>query len=56
MDSYRDVVRDFWRGQSSIAEFALRFTGSSDLVRSSGRARAVRLDQLRHRPRRLYAA
>jgi isoamylase len=34
---YRDVVRDFWRGQSSIAEFASRFTGSSDLYESDGR-------------------
>src|SRR5512132_4307289 len=35
---YRDVVRDFWRGQSSIAEFASRFTGSSDLYLPDGRA------------------
>src|SRR3712207_8840697 len=28
---YRDVVRDFWRGQAPVAEFAARFTGSSDL-------------------------
>ena len=28
---YRDVVRDFWRGEASVAEFASRFTGSSDL-------------------------
>jgi isoamylase len=34
---YRDVVRDFWRGQSSIGEFASRFTGSSDLYESDGR-------------------
>jgi glycogen operon protein len=34
---YRDVVRDFWRGQASIAEFANRFTGSSDLYESDGR-------------------
>ena len=34
---YRDVVRDFWRGQSSVAEFASRFTGSSDLYESDGR-------------------
>jgi isoamylase len=34
---YRDVVRDFWRGQSSIAELASRFTGSSDLYESDGR-------------------
>ncbi len=34
---YRDVVRDFWRGRSSVAEFASRFTGSSDLYGSDGR-------------------
>ena len=34
---YRDVVRDFWRGQSSVGEFASRFTGSSDLYESDGR-------------------
>jgi glycogen operon protein len=34
---YRDCVRDFWRGQSSVAEFAQRLTGSSDLYQSDGR-------------------
>lgn len=35
---YRDCVRDFWRGQDkTLAEFATRFTGSSDLYESSGR-------------------
>ncbi|MCU0258186.1 MAG: glycogen debranching protein GlgX [Solirubrobacteraceae bacterium] len=34
---YRDVVRDFWRGQASVAAFASRFTGSSDLYQSDGR-------------------
>jgi glycogen operon protein len=34
---YRDVVRDFWRGRSSVGEFASRFTGSSDLYESDGR-------------------
>ncbi len=34
---YRDVVRDFWRGQASVAEFASRFTGSSDLYEFDGR-------------------
>lgn len=35
---YRDVVRDFWRGEdSTLAEFAYRFTGSSDLYEYSGR-------------------
>ncbi len=35
---YRDVVRDFWRGQpSTVAEFASRLSGSSDLYETSGR-------------------
>ena len=34
---YRDSVRDFWRGQSGVAEFASRVTGSSDLYESDGR-------------------
>jgi len=35
---YRDEVRDFWRGaEHTVAEFAYRFTGSSDLYQSSGR-------------------
>jgi isoamylase len=34
---FRDVVRDFWRGEASVAEFASRFTGSSDLYESDGR-------------------
>ena len=34
---YRDTVRDFWRGRSSVGEFASRFTGSSDLYQSDGR-------------------
>jgi glycogen operon protein len=34
---YRDTMRDFWRGQSNVAEFAQRFTGSSDLYQSDGR-------------------
>ncbi len=34
---YRDVMRDFWRGQASIADFASRLTGSSDLYESDGR-------------------
>jgi isoamylase len=34
---YRDVVRDFWRGHASVAEFARRFAGSSDLYESDGR-------------------
>jgi glycogen operon protein len=35
---YRDTVRDFWRGQDqTLAEFAYRFTGSSDLYERTGR-------------------
>ncbi len=34
---YRDRVRDFWRGECSLGEFAQRFTGSSDLYQWDGR-------------------
>jgi glycogen operon protein len=35
---FRDTVRDFWRGQPyTLAEFASRLTGSSDLYETSGR-------------------
>ncbi len=34
---YRDVVRDFWRGEAPVNAFAERFTGSSDLYQSDGR-------------------
>jgi isoamylase len=34
---YRDTVRDFWRGQSGVGDFANRLTGSSDLYESDGR-------------------
>jgi len=34
---YRDVMRDFWRGEASLAEFARRLTGSSDLYERDGR-------------------
>jgi isoamylase len=35
---YRDTVRDYWRGEAStLAEFASRITGSSDLYEHSGR-------------------
>ena len=34
---YRDTVRDFWRGEPSLGEFASRLSGSSDLYESSGR-------------------
>ena len=34
---YRDSVRDFWRGQGNVGEFAQRFTGSSDLYAEDSR-------------------
>src|SRR3954451_2687343 len=34
---YRDLVRDFWRGQASVGDFASRLTGSSDLYEDDGR-------------------
>ncbi|MGA2925027.1 MAG: glycogen debranching protein GlgX [Solirubrobacteraceae bacterium] len=34
---YRDCVRDFWRGESTIGAFAQRFAGSADLYQSDGR-------------------
>ncbi len=35
---YRDCIRDFWRGADSmLAEFAERFTGSSDLYQDDNR-------------------
>ncbi|GAB2756783.1 glycogen debranching protein GlgX [Nocardioides salsibiostraticola] len=35
---YRDVVRDFWRGEpATLGEFASRITGSSDLYQDNGR-------------------
>ncbi len=35
---YRDVIRDFWRGEpSTLAEFGYRFTGSSDLYEADTR-------------------
>ena len=35
--AYRDTVRDFWRGEPSLGEFASRIAGSSDLYEHSGR-------------------
>src|SRR5215217_107075 len=35
---YRDTIRDFWRGtDQTLAEFAYRFTGSSDLYEGTAR-------------------
>jgi isoamylase len=35
--AYRDTMRDFWRGQASVSDFATRFTGSADLYAPDGR-------------------
>jgi glycogen operon protein len=34
---YRDAVRDYWRGEGTLAELASRLTGSSDLYASGRR-------------------
>ncbi|MCM0620626.1 glycogen debranching protein GlgX [Nocardioides bruguierae] len=34
---YRDTVRDYWRGEGGIGDFASRLSGSSDLYEHSGR-------------------
>jgi len=34
---YRDTMRDFWRGEAGVSQFAERFTGSSDLYQHDGR-------------------
>jgi glycogen operon protein len=34
---YRDTIRDAWRGHANVADFARRFTGSSDLYNRDGR-------------------
>src|SRR3954463_16221049 len=35
---YRDTMRDFWRTEANAADFASRFTGSSDLYQHDGRS------------------
>jgi glycogen operon protein len=35
---YRDTMRDFWRAESNVSQFASRFTGSSDLYQHDGRS------------------
>ena len=35
--AYRDTVRDFWRGEPNLGEFASRLAGSADLYEHSGR-------------------
>ncbi|MFT4110957.1 glycogen debranching protein GlgX [Propionicimonas sp.] len=34
---FRDAVRDFWRGEPDLGEFAARLSGSADLYEHSGR-------------------
>jgi isoamylase len=34
---YRDTIRDFWRGNTGISEFASRFGGSADLYERDGK-------------------
>jgi glycogen operon protein len=34
---YRDTMRDFWRGQAPLRDFASRFGGSADLYQTDGR-------------------
>ena len=34
---YRDTMRDFWRGEAQVGDFASRLTGSSDLYQDDGR-------------------
>ena len=41
---YRDSIRDFWRGNTSAAEFAQRFAGSADLYDSDGRRPAASIN------------
>ncbi|HYG95201.1 MAG TPA: glycogen debranching protein GlgX, partial [Nocardioides sp.] len=35
--AYRDTVRDFWRGEPALGEFASRLSGSADFYEHSGR-------------------
>ncbi|MXG89106.1 glycogen debranching protein GlgX [Nocardioides flavescens] len=35
--AYRDTVRDFWRGEPALGEFASRLSGSADLYEHTGR-------------------
>ena len=51
---YRDTMRDFWRGQAPIARLRAALHRLERPLRVR-RAAAVRVDQLRHRARRLHA-
>ena len=53
--SFRDTVRDFWRGtDATLGTLATRLAGSSDLFSDPGRD--LVLGQLRHLARRVHAA
>ena len=52
---YRDTVRDFWRGQGERGRVRAALHRLLRPLRG-GRPRPVRVDQLRHRPRRVHAA
>ncbi len=41
---YRDSIRDFWRGQTPVSEFAERFAGSADLYGDDGRRPAASIN------------
>jgi isoamylase len=41
---YRDAMRDFWRGNASVGDFARRLTGSSDLYSHDGRQPAASIN------------
>ncbi len=47
-DKFRDVVRDFWRGEAPASELAPRLCASADLFNHRGR-KPCGLRQLRHR-------
>ena len=52
---YRDTMRDFWRAPASVGRLRRAAVGLGRPVRVR-RPRAVRVDQLHHRPRRLHPA
>ena len=53
---YRDEMRDFWRGQSDGRRRVRVAADRLERPLPVRRAAAVRVDQLRHRPRRLHDA
>ena len=53
---YRDVMRDYWRGEPATLGDLRRAPDRLERPLPGRRAPAVGLDQLHHRPRRLHAA